>query len=168
MIIAQSIYIPLVFIDLPVAFDLVFAVFSIIATLLASFIFLYFSEFYGSTLAKVTFVMTLIAIFGLLFDLLVVLIGLYFIPLIFVALILLLLTLPALIVYYLLWGVTFIKVAEDTGNPQLMLAGGIVFLIGWIIGLGGFFAIVNAVAQTVAVIGLILVAIVLFSAEKGA
>lgn len=168
MIIVQSIYIPLTFINLPDAADLAILTFSIVATIFASLIFRYFSDVYGSTLAKVTFIMTLIAILGLVFSAAVLVIGFFFIPLLIVALILLLCTLPAVLVYYILWGVTFIKVSEDTGNPSLMMAGGIIFLIGWGIGFVGIFAIISAIAQTIAVLGLILVAIVLFTSETGA
>lgn len=168
MIIAQSIYIPASFFSLPLAVGIAIGIFAIFATFLASLIFRYFNEVYGSTIAKITFIMTLIAIFGLFIDLAVILLGIIFLPLIFVGLILLLLTLPALIVYYLLWGVTFIYVSENTVNPSLMRTGGIMFLVGWIIGLGGMFAIVNAIAQTISIIGLILVTIVLFTEESGA
>lgn len=170
MIIAQSVYIPVSFITLPDWATIALLIFSIFSTVLASLIFRYFNFVYGSTLAQVTFIMTLIATLGTGLGLALAALGIVSlsIPLLLVSAILLLLTLPALIVYYLLWGVTFIKVSEDTGNPSLMMTGGITFLIGWIISLFASLAIISAIAQTVAVIGLILVTIVLFTSETGA
>ncbi len=167
MIISQCLYIPSFLINLHWALDMALSIFSIVATLLAVLIFRYFSDVYGSTIAKVTFVMTLIATVGLVFDLLVVLAGLFFLPLVIAGAILLLFTLPAIIVFYILWGVTFVQVSGDCTNRQLMLAGGITFLVGWTIGLGGLFDIINVISQVVSIIGLILVTIVLFSEDEG-
>jgi hypothetical protein len=131
-------------------------IFLFLALLLANFVFRYFDQAFGSTISKVTFIMTLIGTIGLFFSVLVMMVGLItFSPaLMLIGAILTLFTLPALLVFYILWGVSFIMVREDVSNPSLMLAGGILYIIGIFV-------------PFVTTIGTILVTIVMFG-EGGA
>ncbi|MFX1474804.1 MAG: hypothetical protein ACFFCO_04895 [Promethearchaeota archaeon] len=133
--------------------------------LFANFIFRYFDQAFDSTLAKVTFIFTLIGVLGVMISAVLILIAAITLSLILIAitLILVLFILPAELVFYLLWGATFIVVRENVNNPSLMLAGGILFLIGIISGLFLF-----GFLTFLAIIGLILVTIVMFSEGKGA
>ncbi len=131
--------------------------------LLANFIFMYFDQAYDSTLAKVTFIFTMIAILGLLIAAAMMLVAIITLNLgiMLITLLLLLFILPAELVFNILWGATFIMVREQTNNPPLMLAGGILFLLGILSGM--FFW---GLLTFLAVIGLILVTIVMFSEGK--
>lgn len=133
------------------------------AVLLANFVFQYFDQAYDSTLAKVTFIMTMIGVIGLLVAGILLLVGLItWSPVllviggligVFIA--------PALLVFYLLWGITFIVIRERVDNSSLMLAGGILFTIGAV---SSFFF---GLLAFLAVIGLLLVTIVMFGEGSG-
>ena len=131
------------------------------AVLLANFTFQYFSQAYDSTLAKVTFIMTLVGVIGLLIAGILAVVGIFFPAIMLIAALLTLFVYPALTVFYLLWAITFIVVRERVDNPSLMLAGGILSLIGAIS------ALFLGLLAFVGVIGILLVTIVMFQ-ESGA
>ncbi len=130
----------------------------LIAIVFASFIFLYFSKMSNRLVTKLTFALTLIAVPGLFVNFHVMIFGIFIPHLIFIEWGILIVTLPAIIVFMPLWGVSFREVSVDTGNPSWMMTGGNLVLIGWIVSLvGPLFDLLQIVAQIILILGLIYV-----------
>jgi hypothetical protein len=144
--------------------------FQLFALIMTALVFRYLNQVRARKIVKITWIYTLIVVPGLFVVLCAIWLGILFRHLTFY--------LPAIL--NIIWGISFVKASEDAENSSLMMAGGGIVVISWILGLsvfsidlfGGFSLSVEIIQLIVSntvlsTIGLILVFIALYQ-EGGA